>query len=335
MCLYPKLVGNPKYKVNKKNGGNVPECIDRRLLLVPIGCKKCIECTKQKANEWRVRILEEYKSDRKAVFVTLTFSDESIKKLMYLIKKSDGVLPKGYDLDNKIVSKAVRLFLDRWRKDKGKSVKHWLVSEIGHEGTKNVHLHGVLWNLDIEAIKKNWQYGWIYFGYSFNEKGINYFTKYLNKQDFENKEYVPKMLVSAGIGSGYIDSMNARKHKFVAGKTDEAYRTRQGWKMALPIYLRNKIWTEEEREKLWIEKLDRESRFVLGTEIDVSTEEGLKEYYKVLYSAREKNSRLGFGNDSKDWKKIDYENSRRELEIKRRIEDEYDFEFDPDTGECL
>ena len=47
MCLYPKLIINPKYKVNKKNGGNIPPMIDERVKYVPIGCQKCIECKKR------------------------------------------------------------------------------------------------------------------------------------------------------------------------------------------------------------------------------------------------------------------------------------------------
>ena len=43
------------------------------------------------------------------------------------------------------------------------------------------------------------------------------------------------------------------------GQTKETYINSQGFKMALPVYYRNKIYTEEEREKLWIEKLDKES----------------------------------------------------------------------------
>ena len=48
MCLYPRLIKNPKYKPNKKNGGQVPPILDSRVLAVPIGCGKCLECKKQK-----------------------------------------------------------------------------------------------------------------------------------------------------------------------------------------------------------------------------------------------------------------------------------------------
>ena len=52
MCLYPKLINNPKYKSNKKNGGLIPPIMDERVKFVPIGCKKCIECKKQRKREW-------------------------------------------------------------------------------------------------------------------------------------------------------------------------------------------------------------------------------------------------------------------------------------------
>ena len=32
MCLYPTLIKNPKYKPNKKNGGQVPPVLDKRVL---------------------------------------------------------------------------------------------------------------------------------------------------------------------------------------------------------------------------------------------------------------------------------------------------------------
>ena len=59
MCLYPRLIKNPKYKKNKKNGGVIPAFLDERVLAVPIGCGECIECRKQKRRNWQVRLLEE------------------------------------------------------------------------------------------------------------------------------------------------------------------------------------------------------------------------------------------------------------------------------------
>ena len=57
MCLYPKLIRNPKYKSSKK-----------------------------RAREWRIRLAEELSHDN-AYFITLTINDQEMEK----IKKEIGV----------------------------------------------------------------------------------------------------------------------------------------------------------------------------------------------------------------------------------------------------
>jgi hypothetical protein len=80
MCLYPRLIKNRKYIANKKNGGIVPPFSDNRVLMVPVGCGKCIECKRKKSREWQVRLAEELKHNKtKAYFVTMTFSNENYK----------------------------------------------------------------------------------------------------------------------------------------------------------------------------------------------------------------------------------------------------------------
>ena len=140
MCLYPKLIANPKYRANKKNGGIIPAVFDNRILQVPIGCGNCIECRKKKKREWQIRLYEECEENKNGIFVTLTFSNESIRELGKEIKNLDG-----YERDNAIATLAVRRFLERWRKKHKKSVRHWLITELGHNGTENIHLHGIIW----------------------------------------------------------------------------------------------------------------------------------------------------------------------------------------------
>ena len=106
MCLYPRLIQNKKYTKTKKNGGVIPAVFDKRVLAVPIGCGKCMECKKLKSREWQVRLLEEVRHNKKGIFVTLTFSNGSIKELYKNIHNLEG-----YELDNEIVTKAVRRFL--------------------------------------------------------------------------------------------------------------------------------------------------------------------------------------------------------------------------------
>jgi len=170
MCLYPKLILNRKYLPNKKNGGNPPQIIDERTKYVPIGCGKCIECKKQRANGWRIRLQEEIRQKQDGKFITLTFSNESLTELEQDIENP----LKGYELDNQIIKLAVRRFLERWRKETGKSVRHWLVSELGQIRTERVHIHGIIWTSDIKAISDIWQYGNVWIGDYVNEKTINY-----------------------------------------------------------------------------------------------------------------------------------------------------------------
>lgn len=318
MCLYPKLIKNRKYTANKKNGGVIPAISDKRTLLVPVGCGKCIECKKQKSRGWQVRLNEEIRHNKKGKFVTLTFSNESIKELSKEIKGLNG-----YDLDNEIATLATRRFLERWRKKFKKSVRHWLVTELGGNGTENIHMHGIIWTEEeSETIDKIWKYGKTWIGDNknggyVNEKTINYIVKYVNKTDEKHKEYNSKILTSQGIGKQYIERSDSNRNKYKEKETKETYTTRTGTKINLPIYYRNKIYSEEEREKLWIEKLDKKERWVCGEKVDIS--KGEEEYYKIVEYYREKNKRLGYGNDEKNWERKRYENDRRNLMILERI----------------
>jgi len=320
MCLYPKLIKNKKYVANKKNGGNVPVPSDERVLMVPVGCGNCIECRKQKSRGWRIRLLEDIKNNKNGKFVTLTFSNASIKKL------SEDIPLKGYDLDNEVATRAVRWFLERWRKKYKKSLRHWFVSELGGNGTENIHLHGIVWtDIDLKEVERIWQYGFVWKGKEVNGKivnyvnnrTVNYIVKYVTKVDLKHKFYKSKILTSAGIGSGYNKSANSYNNRFRGKDTVEHYRTDDGSKVAMPVYWRNKLYDDKEREMLWLNMLDKNERYVCGIRVDVS--KTMEVYYKTLDMCRKKNDRLGYGSDKVDWEKFEYERSRRLLKQKERI----------------
>ena len=340
MCLYPRLMSNPKYRANKKNGGVIPPCLDNRVKYVPIGCGVCIECRGQKARNWQVRLLEDIKENRNGKFVTLTFSTESIKKLIKqddertwkkakvdeetgeVIKDKSLADLRGYDLDNGLVTVAVRYFLERWRKEHKKSLRHWLISELGQNGEEHVHLHGIVWTDDVEKIRRIWQYGFVWVGYEknsvkggienyVNEKTVNYITKYVTKIDPLHKAYMPVILCSPGIGKNYIGTLNSMSNIYRDENTNETYKTRSGHKVGLPIYWRNKLYTETEREKLWIQKLDKEERWVCGERVDIS--KGEEGYKRLLEWYRTINKRLGHIDGYKDWDRENYEKQRRDI----------------------
>lgn len=308
MCLYPKLIQNRKWIPNKKNGGNAPIPKDERTRWVSVGCQKCMECRKQKARGWAVRLQEEIRTDRSGQFVTLTFSTES------LIELSKGMNVEGYERDNQICIKAVRRFLERWRKRTKKSVKHWLVTELGHGTTEHVHIHGIIFSKDREQIKKTWGYGFVYLGEYVNARTVNYTIKYVSKVDEEHKYYMPKILSSKGIGKNYVNRAEAISNRYRGDETKETYTAENGKKLNLPIYYRNKLFTEEQREELWIQKLDKGERWVNGQKA-----ENEKHYYKLLEVARAKNAWLGYGNDEQEWNRKVYENQQRNLRFRERL----------------
>lgn len=333
MCLYPRLIKNKRYIANKKNGGNVPICDDKRKLVVPVGCGNCMECRKKKSREWQTRMLEDIRHNKNGKFITLTFSNESITDI---IKEIKGL--EGYELDNEIATRATRYFLERWRKKYKKSLRHWLITELGHNGTENIHMHGIVWtNEKMEEVEKHWQYGYVWKGNETQEGGlenyvsertVSYLTKYVTKQDELHKEYKPKILSSPGIGKNYTERIDFENNKYKGEETKEYYKTRTGHKMAMPIYWRNKAYTEEEREKLWIQKLDKEERWVGGEKVDIS--KGEEEYYKLLEYYRGRNKRLGYGDNEINWERKKYELERRILKIQERIIKE----DAPQAGDC-
>jgi hypothetical protein len=323
MCLYPKLINNPKYRVTKKNKGNVPVMRDKRVGYVPIGCGWCEECLRKKANEWKVRLTEDIKQYDEKKFVTLTFSDKSYTELAEeVIKKKKDI--KGYALDNAIAALAVRRFLERWRKKYKKSLRHWLITELGHKGTENIHMHGILYTNDLNEVEKKWQYGFIWKGKRkqgrlinyVSERTINYMTKYVLKVDEKHRTYKSKIFASPGIGKSYIGTYGADKNKYKGDKTEDFYRTNSGHKVGLPIYYRNHIYTEEEREQLWLHKLDKNERWVMGHKIKA---DDFEEYDRLVKHFRKVNKENGYGSPQ-DWRSIEYEQQMRRLKQDERFE---------------
>lgn len=277
MCLYPTFVKNPKYKPNKKNKGKPPRCNDRRLLYIPVKCGYCIECRKQKQREWRVRLEEELRSNY-GYFITLTISPEGLKDL----EEKTGLNWK--ENPNEIASKGLRLFLERCRKDTSKSVRHWCVTELGETGDR-IHLHGIFFGQkSAELIKKHWQYGFSFIGQYCNSRSVNYMTKYMLKVDIKHPEFKQIVLASPGIGSGYIDRLDYLWQKQNYKKIEVAtYTFRNGTKMAMPKYYKDKIFTEKERNRMWINNLDRGILWIYGEKVkadDWKTIDNLRQYWQ-------------------------------------------------------
>ena len=126
MCLYPRIIRNPKYKENKKNGGKIPPFSDHRVTYLPIGCGMCMECKKKKKDEWLVRLTEDVKHNTNGKFVTLTFNNKAYSHIYNIVDNGEM---NAYQVDNAIATYAIRHFLERWRRKYKKSLRHFFVTE--------------------------------------------------------------------------------------------------------------------------------------------------------------------------------------------------------------
>lgn len=327
---------NKKYTATEKNGGCVPTppvigfeewegkklpIYDERVLYINVPCGNCIECRKQKARNWQVRLHEELDQWEHKYFITLTFSPEQLGKL----QKETGL-----DECNAIAGKAVRRSLERWRKDHKKSLKHWYVTELGHEGTERIHLHGLIFsNEALDFVKSNkqdfyhwkyWQYGLVYVGKFCNHQTINYIVKYMHKIDDDHKGFVGQCFCSPGIGRSWIDKPGVMQaHRYRPHNTNDFYRLQNGTKVKLPTYYKNKVLNENERENNWRDFMDLNKTTVLG--IDHSNTDNVT-LGRIVNKASELNKFLGYGDTSKEYRKRPYNITERMLKSEKMQKNE-------------
>ena len=193
------------------------------------------------------------KNNPNALFITLTFNEENYQKLAWeLFKKSKENL--NYTEQNEMCKTAVRRWLERIRKKTGKSIKHWMVTEKG-EDYGRIHLHGIVW-CPRKRIDQ-WGYGYTYIGNYVNQTTVAYITKYMLKVCEEWPDFRGKVMCSAGIGSSYEMSYNAKRNRYKGKDTKETYKMEDGVELPLPKYYHDKLYTEDERESLWIIKQEK------------------------------------------------------------------------------
>lgn len=288
MCLYSRGGENPKYKPNKKNGGIPPIPSRKELRWVSFKCGKCIECRKEKQTSWAIRLMNELK-ERKGRFTTLTFSEESLDDLEKELGTKEA---------NKIATVAMRRFLENWRSKYGKSVRHWFITELGHKNTQRLHMHGILFTeKEPEEYNKIWIYGHLRDDGVIGGRGITYISKYIMKIDRDHEGFEGKILCSKGIGKNWIESGENWRNRYMGPEeTEDNYRTSTGHKVKMPMYYRNYTFTEEEKEALWMAKVDKQETYVGKYKIKMDgSRKAMKEWKKAIEEARRKNIELGYG----------------------------------------
>lgn len=307
---------NPHYLPNEKNGGIPPKAEDKRLENISVGCGWCIECRRANATNWRIRLTEEYKSNHNAEFVTLSFSPAAISELEEEIKRTNYKEIEGDELDvNILAAFAIRRWQERWRKKYKKSLRHWIVTELGHTNSERIHLHGIVWKTHEKISRENfrneivntWKYGNVYIGQWVDERTINYITKYLTKIDAQHEGYKPRTFVSKGLGINYL-----KKGKYLNAwqgeKTNTQYKDSRGYQLTLPKYYKSKLYNEKEREELWKIQLDKEKVYLNGSEWDKQRSDEItyrQQFESALKSRRDTQKKAGYSsNEQKAYKYI-------------------------------
>lgn len=291
MCLNPRIIQNRKYQPSKKNNGVVPVASDYRLKGVSIPCGECAECCREKRNEWKQRLNEEAYTNEAGYgyFVTLSISEESMDAL---------IADKQIDDAEVIAGLAIRRFNERWRQKFKKSIKHWMVPELGSKNTERLHLHGIVWVNKEQAmeVKKMWGYGNIWIEKARGEVTAGYVVKYLTKPDRKHPGFRSRIYCSPGIGAGYLTSKRAEQGAFKGRETDTRYRGRDGKMKKACRYYRRRLYTEEQLEEIRLATMEREVWYVAGKKMrgQKTSEENMRLTLAILQEARRMSIRDGY-----------------------------------------
>ena len=200
--------------------------------------------------------------------------------------------------------KNLRKFLERCRKKTGKSLKHWCVTELG-EDRGRIHLHGILFgNNASELVIEKWKYGYVFIGNFVNEKTINYISKYMLKDDLNNREFT--------------FPVNWKFNKYNGKNTREYYVFKNGTRAMMLRYYKDKIYSEEEKELLWLQKIDKGDTWVMGERCKIDSEA-----YKNLLNYYREQAKQIHGDNITLWKAIVTGKTEKHIQKTKKYEPIY------------
>lgn len=247
-CLKPVKIINPHYLKLCNGDKNLAYKYFRQKkdYEMIVGCGQCFLCKKSYQSKWRLRLNHEYlyggHDMSKSYFVTLTIREEFYKKALYH------------------ASDLIRDFLEQYRyrlrkkTKKGRSIKHWIVSERGEERGR-LHFHGILFDSELSRreLENCWRFGFVSFK-TLTLKRCGYVTKYITKGNSPNAcqasiEHKPRVWCSAGIGKCYTEQRNVRStHVTPWGYVP--FIVKGNFVYGMPRYYKEKIFTDKECEIL-------------------------------------------------------------------------------------
>lgn len=210
-----------------------------------IPCGKCLNCKANRVSGWSFRLHKEWERSSSAHFVTLTYDEATVPYY--------GEYQSLHKID-------VQNFLKRLRKLNPQKLKYYAASEYGPD-TYRPHYHIVLFNAIPETIEKAWTQG-----FSTTTKvtsaRIGYTLGYLAKpriipafpQDPRQREF---SLMSKRLGDNYLTVAMQRWHS-LDYKNRLYCNIKDGKKIAMPRYYREKIFSKEQIAEIVIHLEEQE-----------------------------------------------------------------------------
>ena len=107
----------------------------------------------------------------------------------------------------------------------------------------------------------------------------------MTKKDKDNPDYIGIVLCSKGLGANYAKE-NQLKHRWNKEKTIITYKAHNGQDLPLPRYYKTQLYTENQRQLLWLYAEDKGTKWVKGFEV-LKANTVNKDYYERL--VRQKN----------------------------------------------
>lgn len=202
-----------------------------------VPCGRCNFCRQLRSMDWSFRLAIENRYASSAYFVTLT--------LRY--KPQLGVWKRH-----------LQLYFKRLRsRNEGSKIVYFAVAEYG-ERTKRPHYHAIIFNANEDTIHQSWKLGHVHCG-AVSDESIAYVSNYsLKGSEYPVGMRKPFALMSRrpAIGAQYLQTHTSwhRNGEDISPIADpsyyKSYAIRNGKRVHLPRFYRDKIFSRKEKEAL-------------------------------------------------------------------------------------
>jgi hypothetical protein len=293
MCLEPITINSKKPKYIR----------GRWTQQIPVSCGKCRLCKITKVRQWCFRLLKEESKSLSSYFITLTYDIKNVPMARsgYMTLDHGYMTEKGHFSDdlNRFIKNLRYYDKQIWKKHGHKvkykkKIKYYAVGEYG-EKTNRPHYHAIVLNLySVGSIEKAWKKGLFHVG-QVTGNSIAYTMKYIDKDkkvpkhsgDDRRPEFA---YMSKKLGDSYLTEEMKKYHK---ADLKRYYVESNGYKVRMPKYYADKIYTDKEKKK--ISKLVEEYK----EEKELQLEKEMRKLYGDRMTIFEYKLALGLAQETK------------------------------------